>query len=566
MTYQVLARKWRPQAFDAVVGQEAITRTLRNALASGRVAHAYLFTGPRGVGKTTTARLLAKALACTGRSTEPEACGKCPACLDFTAGAPVDVLEIDAASNNGVEEIRTLRENVKYAPARGRFKVYIVDEVHMLSGAAFNAFLKTLEEPPDHVVFILATTDPKKIPPTVLSRCQRFDFRPIPPELLTRGLTEILTQEKVEFDAAALPLLVRAAEGSLRDALSLLDAAIAYGEGRLEEASVARLLGTSSPAQVRALAAALLARDGAAALEAIDRAARQGESIDGFCRDVVEMLRRLLVMKVAPASPPAELTPAEAQELKAAAEPATVDDLVYLLRVLLESQAEMPRSPYPRVELEIAAVRATRRPQAQAIETLIARVEEAEKRMRAGGGGGVVPARPASAQGSLLPPVSGGSTAAAPPPLTPTLSPQGRGSGSTLAPQRGRGQGEGAVAPAGDLAEAWQRVVAGVLAKKALQHATPIAVRDGALSVNMVASRFHQELLADRANRELIHQVIAEHVPGARRLALEAEAAPATGAAAHPAVQAAVAAFGAEVVAVRPRIPDEPETQEGEGQ
>ena len=560
MTYQVLARKWRPQAFDAVVGQDAITRTLRNALASGRVAHAYLFTGPRGVGKTTTARLLAKALACTGRSTEPEACGKCPSCLDFTAGAPVDVLEIDAASNNGVEEIRTLRENVKYAPARGRFKVYIVDEVHMLSGPAFNAFLKTLEEPPDHVVFILATTDPKKIPPTVLSRCQRFDFRPIPAELLTRGLTEILTQEKVEFDAAALPLLVRAAEGSLRDALSLLDAAIAYGEGRLEEASVARLLGTSSPVQVRALAGALLGCDPAAALEAIDRAARQGEDLDGFCRDVVEMLRRLLVVKVAPASPPAELTPAEAQELAAVAEPASVDDLVYLLRVLLESQAEMRRSPYPRIELEIAAVRATRRPQPQAIDTLINRVEDVEKRLRAGGGAGLVPARPATTQGSLLesprPSSSQGPS---------SLSPQRRGSdagGASEAPAP-------AAAKAGDLGEAWQRVVSSVLARKALlgsvlQHATPVAVRDGALAVNLVASRFHQELLADRANRELIHQIIAEHVPGARRLELTTEAAPASGAAAHPAVEAARAAFGAEIVAVRPRIPDEP--QEGEGQ
>src|SRR5688572_19957840 len=225
MTYQVLARKWRPQAFDAVVGQDAVTRTLRNALASGRVAHAYLFTGPRGVGKTTTARLLAKALACTARAEEPEACGKCPSCVDFASGAPVDVLEIDAASNNGVEEIRTLRENVKYSPVRSRVKVYIVDEVHMLSGAAFNAFLKTLEEPPPHVVFVLATTDPKRIPPTVLSRCQRFDFKPISPEALTRQLTEILGQEGVEFEASALPLLIRASEGSLRDALSLLDAA-----------------------------------------------------------------------------------------------------------------------------------------------------------------------------------------------------------------------------------------------------------------------------------------------------------------------------------------------------
>ena len=564
MTYQVLARKWRPQAFEAVVGQDAITRTLRNALASGRVAHAYLFTGPRGVGKTTTARLLAKALACTGRSTEPEACGKCPSCLDFTSGAPVDVLEIDAASNNGVEEIRTLRENVKYAPARGRFKVYIVDEVHMLSGPAFNAFLKTLEEPPDHVVFILATTDPKKIPPTVLSRCQRFDFRPIPADLLTRGLTDILTQEKVEFDAAALPLLVRAAEGSLRDALSLLDAAIAYGEGRLEESSVARLLGTSSPVQVRALASALLGRDPATALEAIDRAARQGEDLDGYCRDVVEMLRRLLVVKVAPASPPAELTPAEAQELAAVVEPASVDDLVYLLRVLLESQAEMRRSPYPRIELEIAAVRATRRPQPQAIDALITRVEEAEKRLRAGGGAGLVPARPASTQGSLIDA----------PASRPAPSPQGRGQSEgsrPSAPPAAPSAPAAPAAPAGDLGEAWQRVVTAVLARKALlgsvlQHATPIAVRDGALAVNLVASRFHQELLADRANRELIHQVIAEHVPGARRLELSTEAVPASGAASHPAVEAARAAFGAEIVAVRPRMPDEPATQEGEGQ
>src|SRR5215470_14089751 len=204
MTYQVLARKWRPAAFDAVVGQDPITRTLKNALLSGRVAHAYLFTGPRGVGKTTTARLLAKALCCTAR-TGPEACGACPSCRDFVSGAPVDVVEIDAATNTGIDDIRTLRENVKYAPARGRFKVYIVDEVHMLSKPAFNGFLKTLEEPPAHVVFVLATTDPRKIPATVLSRCQRFDFRPFSPELLTASLTEILTKEQVPFEASALP-------------------------------------------------------------------------------------------------------------------------------------------------------------------------------------------------------------------------------------------------------------------------------------------------------------------------------------------------------------------------
>ncbi len=422
MTYQVLARKWRPQEFDAVVGQDPVTRTLRNALSSGRVAHAYLFTGPRGVGKTTTARLLAKALACTAR-TGPEACGACPPCQDFVSGAPVDVMEIDAASNTSVDDIRTLRENVKYAPARGRFKVYIVDEVHMLSGAAFNAFLKTLEEPPAHVVFILATTDPKKIPATVLSRCQRFDFRPIAPEQLTLSLTRILEQEGVPFEPGALPVLIRAAEGSLRDALSLLDTAIAYGEGKLDEAGVARLLGSSSPVHVRGFVAALLSRDGAAALEAIDRAATGGEDLGALCREAIEMARRLLVLKVATGAPFADLTPAEAAELRAAAEPVSADELIYVLRAFLDADGEMRRSPHPRVELEIAAVRATRRPQPQAIETLITKLEEAEARLRQmpTSTGGSAPARPVVVQTTLLDarPAPG----ASPPPRAATAPP-----------------------------------------------------------------------------------------------------------------------------------------------
>jgi DNA polymerase-3 subunit gamma/tau len=548
MTYQVLARKWRPQGFDAVVGQEPITRTLRNALASGRVAHAYLFTGPRGVGKTTTARLLAKALACTARQ-GPEACGACPACLDFAAGAPVDVMEIDAASNTSVDDIRTLRENVKYAPARGRFKVYIVDEVHMLSGAAFNAFLKTLEEPPPHVVFILATTDPKKIPATVLSRCQRFDFKPIPPELLTKSLAVILEKEGVPFEPGALPLLVRAAEGSLRDALSLLDTAIAYGEGRLDQAGVARLLGASGPERVRELVAALLRRDGAAALAAIDQAAAAGEDLGSLCREVVECVRRLLVLKVAPGQPLADLAPAEAEALRGAAEGTGPDELMYLLRAFLEADAEMRRSPYPRVELEVAAVRAARRLRPQDLDTLIAKLEEAEARLRslpAATGAGL--ARPAVVQESLLdvrpaPPVSGGSARAAAPPLPPA-------------------------APAADLAQAWERVVADVMRKKALlgsvlQHAAPLRLEAGVLVLGLTASAFHKEMLADRANRELVTQALQQHVPGARRFELEGNGGHGEGAGArsHPAVQAALGVFQGEVVAVRPRAPEE-----GEGQ
>ena len=563
MTYQVLARKWRPQAFAAVVGQDPVTRTLQNALASGRVAHAYLFTGPRGVGKTTTARLLAKALACTAR-TGPEACGACPSCQDFVSGAPVDVMEIDAASNTGVDDIRTLRENVKYAPARGRFKIYIVDEVHMLSGPAFNAFLKTLEEPPAHVVFVLATTDPRRIPATVLSRCQRFDFRPIPPEQLTGTLTEILTKEGVSFEPGALPLLVRAAEGSLRDALSLLDTALAYGGGALDEASVARLLGSSSPVHVRGFLDALLARDGAAALEAIDRAARDGEDLAWLCREVVEAARRALVIKVAPEAPFAELTQAERAALAATADPVSADELIYLLRAFMEADAEMRRSPHPRVELEIAAVRATRRPRPEAIDALIAKVDEAVTRMRAAPAG-----RPASLQPSLLDAAPAAPAAPQRPAATP---PAVSGASAPVAAERAAAPAQEADTapavnlPAVNLEDGWARAVDEILKKKALlgsvvQHGVPLKLEGPVLTIGLVASHFHREMLNDRANREIITHAVQQHIPGARRFELAAEALISGGALNHPAVQAAIATFQGEVVAVRPRVPEEGEIQ-----
>jgi DNA polymerase-3 subunit gamma/tau len=566
LSYQVLARKWRPQTFEAVVGQDAITRTLRNALASGRVAHAYLFAGPRGVGKTTTARLLAKALLCPDRK-NAEACGTCAVCRD--ANVSVDVIEIDGASNRGIEEIRTLRENVKYAPSRGRYKVYIIDEVHQLTEPAFNALLKTLEEPPAHVVFVLATTDPRDIPATVLSRVQRFDFRPIAPDALAATLQDILTKEKIAFDPAALPTVVRAAEGSLRDALSLLDTAIAYGNGRLEAETTATLLGTTAPAEVRAFAAALLAHETAPALEAIDRAARDGEDLAAFTRDVVELLRRALVLKAAPTAKLADVTHAEGNELRKLGEAAGLDEILYVLRAFLDADEAMRESPHPRVELEMATVRATRRPAPPALEDVLKRVDEAAQRLRQGGGTPSMSApstqatllgddqrpaaaRPAGRAESLPPRAPAAPVERVPAPQRPAVS----------APPAERSE---VIAPPAELGVAWQRVVDEVNRKKPmlggmLAQVAPRELTNGTLTIVLSGTGFHRDMLTDAANKELLTQLVRRNVAGAERVEIamqgESDASPSG----HPAVKAAKEIFQGEVVAVRPRPP------EGEGQ
>jgi DNA polymerase III subunit gamma/tau len=587
MSYQVLARKWRPQTFDAVVGQDAITRTLRNALASGRIAHAYLFAGPRGIGKTTTARLLARALLCTAR-TGPEPCGKCAVCVEGLAGTLVDVIEIDGASNRGIEEIRTLRENVKYTPARGKYKVYIIDEVHQLTEAAFNALLKTLEEPPPHIVFVLATTDPREIPPTVLSRVQRFDFRPIAPDALRASLEHILNEEKVAFEPAALPVIVRAAEGSLRDALSLLDTAIAYGEGRLEAETTARLLGATAPVTVRAFATAVIGHDTAAALEAVDRAARDGEDLLAFTRDVIELLRLTLVLKAAPNAKPADLTHTEGNELRKLGESAGLDEILYVLRAFLEADALMRESPHPRVELEIATVRSTRRPVPQALDDVLRRVDEAQRELRQQAL--ATPAAPApAAQASLLPgaepapvradvrrPGATAPSAAPPSPSSPPPPPRATASQPAAPPTPAQRPGPAAppppaaptavaAPPAQDLATAWERVVEEVMKRKptlgaVLTQARPSGVADRELTIVLHGNHFHREMLADVTNRELVVQAVRRCVAGAERLNVVSGGEAGGTIATHPAVQAAIAEFQGEVVAVRPRLP------EGEGQ
>jgi DNA polymerase-3 subunit gamma/tau len=564
VSYQVLARKWRPQMFEAVVGQDAITRTLRNALASGRVAHAYLFAGPRGVGKTTTARLLARALLCPDRK-DAEACGKCAVCRD--AGTSVDVIEIDGASNRGIEEIRTLRENVKYAPSRGRYKVYIIDEVHQLTEAAFNALLKTLEEPPPHVVFILATTDPRDIPATVLSRVQRFEFRPIAPDALATTLERILTEEKIPFEAAALPAVVRAAEGSLRDALSLLDTAIAYGNGRLEAETTAGLLGTTAPAEVRAFATALITHETAPALEAIDRATRDGEDLHAFTRDVVELLRRALVLKAAPTTKLADVTHTESNELRKLGEDVSVDELLYILRAFLDADAAMRESPHPRVELEMATVRATRRPVPKALDEILQRVDEAAQRLRHSAATSAPTARPSESLPRVDTPPARPVTTAAPRPAATERAPApvADSNAKAAAPVVDSNAKAAAPATASDVPATWQRVVDDVMRRKptlgaVLAQSKPGTVRDGELTVVLSGNHFHREMLADSANREVVLQALRRNIPGVERFRISAEDDGGGGVATHPAVQAAVAEFQGEVVAVRPRSP------EGEGQ
>ncbi|MFN9491112.1 MAG: DNA polymerase III subunit gamma/tau [Betaproteobacteria bacterium] len=339
---QVLARKWRPRSFTELVGQEHVVRALGNALSQQRLHHAYLFTGTRGVGKTTLARILAKSLNCeTGVTDSP--CGKCGACTDIDAGRFVDLIELDAASNTQVDSMRELLDNALYAPTVGRYKIYIIDEVHMLSRSAFNAMLKTLEEPPGHVKFILATTDPQKIPVTVLSRCLQFGLKQIPQLQIRERLAQVLGAEGITTDAASLALIARAAEGSLRDALSLLDQAIAHGGGRLEEASTRAMLGAVDKTFLHAILSALAAGDGAALAAEADRMAERSLSFESALQDMGVLLHRLSLAQVVPQSL-SEDDP-DTPALQALAQRFGADELQLYYQIAVQGRAEIGLAP-----------------------------------------------------------------------------------------------------------------------------------------------------------------------------------------------------------------------------
>src|SRR6266516_183654 len=357
VSYEVFARKYRPQTFDDLVGQAHVSRTLKNAVAQNRLAHAYLFVGPRGVGKTSTARILAKSLNCIqGPTVTP--CGVCDNCREIAAGNSLDVIEIDGASNNSVEDVRQLRDNVRYAPAKGRYKIYLIDEVHMLSSAAFNALLKTLEEPPPHVKFIFATTEPQKVLPTILSRCQRFDLHRIPANLIAKHLQFIAGREKITLEPAAAHSIARGAEGGLRDAESMLDQLVAFCGETLAEADEMNVFRFTSEQTVTDLTGHVLRSETAGALELLYQQCESGKDMMRLMSDLIAYLRDLLVFKAKPDALSEDIDSDLQKSLAAHSELITTDRLLDLIDQFAAAEGRMKWVPNKKLHFEVALIRA----------------------------------------------------------------------------------------------------------------------------------------------------------------------------------------------------------------
>jgi DNA polymerase-3 subunit gamma/tau len=384
MTYEVFARKWRPQVFEDVIGQEHVIHTLVNAITSDRLAHAYLFSGPRGVGKTSIARILAKALTCReGKPGVP--CNRCHSCLEITQGSSVDVQEIDGASNRGIENIRDLRENIKYMPSSGPFRIYIIDEVHMLTKESFNALLKTLEEPPAHVKFIFATTEPHKVPVTILSRCQKFDFKRIPLALLVKQMEKITSEEGIEISRPGLTLIAGEAEGSMRDAESLLDQVVSYTGPKVEDRQITDILGVIDRTLLFEASRAVLEGSAKTCMEIVDQIYTYGHDIKEFYRALMDQFRNLLISLVAPYDDLLDMVESDREALKVQAEKAGKEKLQQILTYLIAREEDLRFTSHPRLVLETVMIRLSQMGDVVAFDELIRKLESLEKRLSASG-------------------------------------------------------------------------------------------------------------------------------------------------------------------------------------
>jgi DNA polymerase-3 subunit gamma/tau len=415
MSYQVIARKWRPQTFEDVIGQRHVATTLENAIRTGQIAHAYIFSGARGVGKTTTARILAKALNCVKGPT-PTPCNECDSCRDITAGNSLDVIEIDAASNRGIDQIRELREMVRYAATGGHYRVIILDEAHMLTDEASNALLKTLEEPPDRVIFVMATTQPEDLAETIRSRSQHFHFRALSFMEISDALAAIAKKESLDAEPAALAVMARAAEGSLRDALSLLEQARAFCGTKITDTAVRELLGVVPEEALGEMVAAIEQHSAEKALGLVHRFQSEGRNLQHFCREAIRHFRNLLVARVCGAD--SELIAATAEqrpELQRAAALFSEEDLTRYFRILLETDDDLRHKPDPRLHLEMGLLRMVNAARLAPLEEVLAELN-GEKNQHGSSAGQAQPGAPRSAPGNLTSPRSetSGQSASAP--------------------------------------------------------------------------------------------------------------------------------------------------------
>ncbi|MDU0458744.1 MAG: DNA polymerase III subunit gamma/tau [Geobacteraceae bacterium] len=498
--YEVLARKYRPQTFSELAGQEHVSRTLQNAIDSGRVAHAFLFTGARGVGKTSTARIMAKTLNCE-RGVTHEPCNVCPLCIEITKGTSTDVFEIDGASNNGVDDVRDLRDNIKYLPSHSRYRIIIIDEVHMLSTNAFNALLKTLEEPPEHVKFIFATTEPHKLPVTILSRCQRFDFKRVTLPRIVSRLREIADKESVTISDSALALIARKGDGSMRDSLTALDQVLAFCGNNVSDEDAGTLLGTVDRRLLADISAAVFNGDTQAVLEGIKRVDLVGYNMRQFCQELIEHFRNLLVIRsVRKPEEILDLAAAELDDLKTQAGNIPPQDIQRRLTLLVKADAEMAYASFPRLIIEMALLKAALLAPVIPIQELIEKIRLLEA------GAVHTPALPWETTRAAAATAPSGHPAH---PEQPRSAPQSR-------PQpQPNAAATPSVPASGDTHTVWGRFVAFVIEKQpaigsVLEHGSPLKQEKGLLEIGFPADSYYLTAAQD-----------AEFIAGVQALALE---------------------------------------------